>query len=159
MTVAICPGSFDPITLGHVDVVERASVLFERVVVACLRNAGKSPMFEVDARIEMLREVVGHLPGVEVGAFDGLLVDVCHDVGATVIVKGVRGGGDIEHEMPMAHMNAHVGDVETVLLPARPHWAFVSSSLVKEVARLGGDVDDLVPPAVARALAARLALS
>lgn len=153
---AVCPGSFDPVTNGHVDVIERAAPCFDHLVVACLRNVGKDPMFDVDARVELLRASTRHLANVEVAAFDGLLVDFCRERGATVVVKGLRAAGDFEYEVQMAQMNQHLGGVETFFLSARPVYSFLSSSLVKQVARFGGDVSDLVPPAVVQRLRATL---
>ena len=153
MTSVVCPGSFDPVTLGHLDIIRRAADRFDRVVVACLQNAGKSPMFDPEERLAMLREVTADLPGVEVRVFDGLLVDFCREVGVGIIVKGLRAVSDFEYELQMAQMNAHIGDVDTLFLSASPLYSFLSSSLVKEVTRFGGDVADLVPPQVARRLA------
>jgi len=157
MTVtAVCPGSFDPVTNGHLDVIRRASSRFDRLLVACLRNAGKQPLFDVDTRLDLLNEVVADLDNVEVAAFDGLLVDFCLQRGVTVIVKGLRAVSDFEYELQMAQMNSHLGDVETFFMTASPIYSFLSSSLVKEVARFGGDVTDFVPSAVVDRLAEHL---
>ena len=153
----VCPGSFDPVTLGHVDVVRRAAALFDEVVVAVLHNPAKAGTFGVDERMDLVRAGLaegGELEGVvRVEAFaDRLLVDVCHDVGATAIVKGLRGGTDFAYELPMALMNKHLTGVETLFLPGDPRFEHVSSSLVKEVVRYGGDVSGLVPDVVLDAL-------
>ena len=153
---AVCPGSFDPVTNGHVDVVTRAAALFDHVVVAVLENDAKRGLFDTGERLDLLRAALAHLPNVRVDGFHGLLVDYCRSVGAGVVVKGVRGGGDTEYELPMATMNRHLAGVETLLLPASPTWSFVSSSLVRDIARFGGDVSDLVPSEVRDGLARRL---
>ncbi|CAN5842361.1 MAG: pantetheine-phosphate adenylyltransferase [Actinomycetota bacterium] len=157
MTVtAVCPGSFDPVTNGHLDVIQRASSRFDRLLVACLRNAGKQPLFDLDIRLALLNEVVADLDNVEVAAFDGLLVDFCRERGVSVIVKGLRAVSDFEYELQMAQMNSHLGNVETFFMTTSPIYSFLSSSLVKEVARFGGDVTDFVPPAVVDRLAEQL---
>ncbi|MBA2730364.1 MAG: pantetheine-phosphate adenylyltransferase [Euzebyaceae bacterium] len=157
MTVtAVCPGSFDPVTNGHLDVIQRASSRFDRLLVACLRNAGKHPLFDLDIRLALLNEVVADLDNVEVAAFDGLLVDFCREQGVSVIVKGLRAVSDFEYELQMAQMNSHLGNVETFFMTTSPIYSFLSSSLVKEVARFGGDVTDFVPSAVADRLAEQL---
>lgn len=156
---AVCPGSFDPITMGHVDVLVRAAALYDEVVVAVLHNPAKRGTFAVEERIEFIERALPEpvATRVRVQAFAGrLLVDVCRDVGADVIVKGLRGGTDFAYELPMALMNRHLTGVETVFLPGAPEFEHVSSSLVKEVARFGGDVSGLVPDEVLRALKERL---
>jgi len=153
---AVCPGSFDPVTNGHLDVIQRASSRFDRLLVACLRNAGKQPLFDLDIRLALLNEVVADLDNVEVAAFDGLLVDFCRERGVSVIVKGLRAVSDFEYELQMAQMNSHLGNVETFFMTTSPICSFLSSSLVKEVARFGGDVTDFVPPAVVDRLAEQL---
>jgi pantetheine-phosphate adenylyltransferase len=153
---AVVPGSFDPVTHGHLDVVRRAATLFDEVVVAIGRNPSKSQLFTPDERLDLLRRTCGETPGVRVAAFTGLLATWCAEEGISAIVKGVRGAGDWDYEERMAQMNAHLTGVETVLLPTSPRWGFVSSSLVKEVARGGGDVSALVPHVVHEALQARL---
>ena len=157
MTRAVCPGSFDPVTNGHLDIFRRAAALFDELVVATGTNASKNRMFEPDERLEMLRETCAELPNVKVMGFTGLIVDFCREIGAQAIVKGLRGGNDYEYELPMAQMNAHLTGVETVFVPTTASLGYVSSSLVKEVASLGGDVSGLVPPAVLERLTARLA--
>jgi pantetheine-phosphate adenylyltransferase len=145
----VCPGSYDPPTLGHVDVIRRAAGLFEDVVVAVLHNPAKRGAFSVPERVEMLTEALGDVRGVRVEAVGGgLLVDYCRQVGAVAVVKGLRSGTDVEYELPMAVMNRHLSGLETVFLPADPRFVHVSSSLVKEVAGHGGDVSELVPKGV-----------
>ena len=154
--VAIYPGSFDPITNGHLDVIERGSRMVERLVVSVLGNAGKQPLFSVDERIGMLREAVAPFANVEVAAFDGLLVDFAFERGASLILRGIRAISDYELEWQMALMNRRLRPrIETVFLMAREEYSFISSHLVKEVARLGGDVSSMVPPAVNRRLQER----
>ncbi len=153
----VCPGSFDPVTNGHLDVVERAATLFDEVVVAVLHNPVKTGTFPVEQRLELVRQALpeGVADRVRVEAFaDRLLVDVCREVGAGAVVKGLRGGTDFAYELPMARMNRHLTGVETVFLPGDPNLEHVSSSLVKEVHRYGGDVTGLVPPGVLDALRA-----
>jgi pantetheine-phosphate adenylyltransferase len=154
---AVCPGSFDPVTYGHLDVIERAAALSDRLVVACLRNAGKQPMFDVDERLDLLRKVTADLHNVEIVAFDGLLVDFCREHGIHLVVKGLRAVSDFEYELQMAQMNRSLGGVETLFLTTSPLYSFLSSSLVKEVARFGGDVAEYVPPLVADLLRQRAA--
>lgn len=157
MRRAVCPGSFDPVTNGHVDIVRRAATLFDEVVVAVGTNMSKNRLFEPDERLEMLRDVTADLANVQVRGFTGLIVDFCREIDAVAIVKGLRGAGDYEYELPMAQMNSHLTHVETVFLPGAVGNAFVSSSLIKEVAALGGDITGLVPDAVRDRLLARLA--
>lgn len=154
----VCPGSFDPVTSGHVDVVRRATRLFDEVVVAVLANPAKEGLFTPAERRDLLDASVGQLPGVRVEIVDGgLLVDYCRRVGAIAVVKGLRSGTDFAYELPMALMNRHLTGLETVFLPGDPQLEHVSSSLVKEVAGHGGDVSGLVPSAVLPLLLARLA--
>ena len=157
MTRAVCPGSFDPVTLGHLDIVTRAARLFDEVVVAIGTNASKRRLFTPEERIDMLVEATAHLPGVRVEGFTGLLTDFCAEQGAAALVKGLRGSTDFEYELPMARMNDHLSGVETVFVAARPEFTHVSSSLVKEVASFGGDVSAFLTPAVHERLLARLA--
>ena len=153
---AVCPGSYDPVTNGHVDVVSRAATLFDEVVVAVLYNPAKEGAFPVDERVSLLEESLSSTANLRVEAFaDRLLVDVCRDLGATAIVKGLRGGTDFAYELPMALMNKHLTGIETVFLPGDPRFEHVSSSLVKEVVRYGGDVTGLVPDTVLAALRRR----
>ncbi|MEX0868199.1 MAG: pantetheine-phosphate adenylyltransferase [Nitriliruptoraceae bacterium] len=158
MTVtAVCPGSFDPVTYGHLDVIERAARRFDEVIVAVVDNPNKSSLFTLDERVDMVEQLTSSLRGVRIESFDGLLVDFCRAHGVGIVCKGVRGVADFEYEQQMAQMNLRIGDVETVFLPARPDHAYLSSSLVKEVARLGGSVAGTVPADVERALIDRLA--
>jgi pantetheine-phosphate adenylyltransferase len=147
--LAICPGSFDPLTLGHVDLVRRAALLFDRVVVAILVNDQKTPLLPQAERVELAREVFAEMPDVEVDPFDGLLVDFAARRGAVAIVRGLRSAADVEYELPMTLMNRHLRpSLETVFLPTAVELGHISSRLVKEVWRLGGDIRGLVPPAV-----------
>ncbi len=148
MIAALIPGSFDPPTNGHLDVVRRAAAFCDRLVVAVVANPSKDPLFTVRERVEMLEAEVTDLPGVEVGSFTGLLVDFAAAEGLGVIVKGLRGGKDFDYELQMAQMNMTLAGIETIFLPTSPRWGYVSSSLVREVARLGGDTTNLVPPKV-----------
>ena len=147
--VAIYPGSFDPITNGHLDLISRGSRLVERLIVAVLRNDSKQPLFSVEERVEMLREVVAGYPNVEVGSFDGLLVDYAAARGANLILRGIRAISDYEHELQMALMNRRLRpEIETAFLMAGEAYSFISSHLVKQVVSLGGNVAGLVPPVV-----------
>jgi pantetheine-phosphate adenylyltransferase len=152
---AVCPGSFDPVTHGHLDIIERAASLFDEVVVAVGVNPSKSRMFTADERLAMLRRAVEHLPGVSVEGFTGLLTTFCAERDIDAIVKGLRAGGDFDYELQMAQMNSSLTGVETVFVPTRPAWSFVASSLVKEVASMGGDVSALVPDFVDEAMRAK----
>ena len=157
--MAICPGSFDPLTVGHVDLVERAAALFDRVVVAILVNSDKSPLFTQAERVAIVREVFAPVKNVDVEAFDGLLVDYADRRGAVAIVRGLRSATDTDYELSMSLMNRHLKpSVDTVFLPTAASVAHVSSRLVKEVWRLGGDVRGLVPPAVEARLRAMRAM-
>ena len=150
---AVCPGSYDPVTNGHVDVVRRAAGLFDEVVVALLHNPTKQGTFSVARRLSLLADSLAGIDNVRIEAFAGrLLVDVCSELDARAIVKGLRGGTDFAYELPMALMNKHLTGVETVFLPGDPRFEHVSSSLVKEVAQHGGDVAGLVPDPVHAAL-------
>jgi pantetheine-phosphate adenylyltransferase len=156
MLTALCPGTFDPVTNGHLDIVRRAARLFERVVVAVVENPAKEPLFEVRERVEMLGEAVTELDNVEVDSFAGLLVDHARSRGIGVIVKGLRAVTDFDYELQMAQMNRQLAEVETCFIPTSPRWSYLSSSVVKEVARYGGDVSGLVPDHVVRRLKERL---
>ncbi len=155
---AVYPGTFDPVTNGHLDIITRGGRLFEHVIVAILKNPDKEPLFSLPERMEILRAVVGPLPNVRVEAFDGLLVDYARSRGAQAIVRGLRALSDFEYEFQMALMNRRLGpDIETVYMMPSEAYSYVSSRLVKEVARLGGDVGALVPREVAERLRARVA--
>ena len=155
--MALYPGSFDPITNGHLDLIQRGSALFDRLIVAILRNGEKHPLFSVGERMEMVKEVTGGMPNVEVGSFGGLLVDYAAQNGATVILRGIRAVSDYEYELQMALMNRRLRpDIETVFLMAGEAYSFISSRLVKEVIRLGGNIGDLVPPSIEGRLKRRL---
>ncbi|HYO41524.1 MAG TPA: pantetheine-phosphate adenylyltransferase [Nocardioidaceae bacterium] len=157
MRRAACPGSFDPVTNGHVDIIDRASRLFDEVVVAVGVNSSKRRLFSPQERIDMLAEASAGRDNVTVTGFDGLLTDFCREREVQTIVKGVRAGGDFDYELQMAQMNARLSGVETVFLPTSPSYSFLASSLVKEVAALGGDVSGLVPAFVLDRLTARIA--
>jgi pantetheine-phosphate adenylyltransferase len=145
---AVCPGSFDPVTNGHVDVINRAAGLYDQLVVAVLVNPGKAGLFSVDERMELLRDAVAELPNVTVDSFEGLLVDYCRSKDIPVIVKGLRAVSDFEYELQMAQMNRELAGVETLFVPTAPQVGHLSSSLVKQIATFGGDVSRLVPKAV-----------
>lgn len=152
---AIYPGTFDPITNGHVDIIDRARRHFPRVVVAVSQNPAKAPLFSLEERIALVKEVAAGLDGVEVDSFDGLLVDYARRKGAGVLVKGLRAVTDFEYELQMAQMNHKLAEVETMFLVATPAYSFLSSSLVREVAKFGGDVTGFVSPEVANKLKER----
>jgi pantetheine-phosphate adenylyltransferase len=154
---AVVPGSFDPVTMGHLDIIERASARFDRVVVAVLENPRKQATFSVEERLELLGGVTAHLDNVELDRFHGLLVDFCHHRGIGIICKGLRAVSDFEYELQMAQMNRRIGNVETVFMSTSPEHSYLSSSLVKEVARFGGPLDGTVPDEIAEALRDRLA--
>jgi pantetheine-phosphate adenylyltransferase len=153
---AVCPGSFDPVTNGHIDIISRASALFDEVTVAVLINKSKKSLFSVEERIDMLNAVCADFGNVKVDAFHGLLVDFCRDRDIHAIVKGLRAVSDFDYELQMAQMNSSLAPVETVFVPTSPEYSFLASSLVKEVATFGGDVSPLVPPLVLERLRARL---
>ena len=151
--VALCPGSFDPPTNGHVDIVVRAARLFERLVVAVVGNPDKRPLLPAAERVALLEGALGGVPGVEVCSFEGLLVDLARELGAGVIVKGLRSTSDMGFELQMAHINAALAPgTDTVFIAASPAWSFVSSSMVRQVASFGGDVGPFVPTGVGEAL-------
>ena len=153
---ALCPGTFDPVTNGHLDIIGRASETFETVVVGALENPSKQPMFSLEERVAMLKEACTSMPNVTVVSFRGLLVDLARAHGDAVIVQGLRAISDYEYEIQMAQMNHRLAGVETLFMSTSPRWSFLSSSLVKEVARFGGDVSGLVPDHVRASLADRL---
>ncbi|MBB1061040.1 pantetheine-phosphate adenylyltransferase [Marilutibacter spongiae] len=153
--IAVYPGTFDPITNGHVDLVDRAAPLFERLVIGVAESPGKGPALPLAQRVELARQAVARHPNVEVRGFDSLLAHFVSDVGAGVLLRGLRAVSDFEYEFQLASMNRHlIPDVETLFLTPAEQYGFISSSLVREVARLGGDVSGFVPPAVAAALQA-----
>ena len=156
MRRAVCPGSFDPVTLGHLDIVERASAIYDEVTVAVLVNKKKSLLFTVEERMDLLRQVTEAYGNVRVDNFHGLLVDYCRTQQIPVIVKGLRAISDFDYELQMAQMNLSLAGVETLFMTTNPQYSFLSSSLVKEVATCGGDVSGLVPPLVHASLTERL---
>jgi len=154
--IAVYPGTFDPITNGHLDIIDRAHLHVSTLVVAVSQNPGKQPMFTLQERIDTVKEVLNGVDGVEVSSFDGLLVDYALGRGARLIVKGLRAVSDFEYEMQMAQMNHRLAGVETLFMVANPAFSFLSSSIVKEVARFGGSIEGLVPTEVARRLKERI---
>jgi pantetheine-phosphate adenylyltransferase len=157
MSGAVCPGSFDPVTLGHIDVFERAAAHFDEIVVAVLVNPNKAGMFTAEERMELIRASTTHLPNLRVESGRGLVVDFVRSRGLGAIVKGLRTGTDFEYEQQMAQMNKHIAGVDTFFVVSDPRYSFVSSSLAKEVATLGGDVSELLPAAVNDRLRDKLA--
>ena len=153
---AICPGSFDPVTYGHLDIIRRAAALFGEVIVAVGRNSAKNYLFDLDERVDLVRAATADIPGVTVAPLDGLLVDFANAHRASVIVKGLRFASDFDFELQMAHINAVVGSVETVMLPASASWSTLSSTMIREVATYGGDVSAFLPPVVAARIRAKL---
>jgi pantetheine-phosphate adenylyltransferase len=156
MRRAVCPGSFDPVTNGHLDIVGRASRLFDEVIIGVLINQHKTGLFTIDERIEVLQDVTAGYGNVRVESFRGLLVDFCRDQQAAVVVKGLRAVSDFDYELQMAQMNIGLSGVETLFMPTNPLYSFLSSSLVKEVAKWGGDVSPYVPDLVGERLIKRL---
>ena len=156
MRRAVCPGSFDPVTNGHLDIIGRSSRILDEVIVAVLVNESKQGLFSIEERIDMLREVTAPYRNVRVESFQGLLVDFCRSAEATMVVKGLRAVSDFDYELQMAQMNIGLAGVETLFMPTNPLYSFLSSSLVKDVAKWGGDVSAHVPEVVARRLAERL---
>ena len=155
--MAVCPGTYDPVTYGHCDIIERAARLFDRVVVSVTPGSMKElPLFDAASRIAMVEASVVHLDNVRVEGFNSLIIEHARELGASVMVKGLRAISDFDYEFQMAQLNRHLAaEIETVYLPASPQYSFVSSSGVREVAAWGGSVDDWVPPHVAQALRAR----
>ncbi len=157
MRRAVCPGSFDPVTNGHLDIVQRASALFDEVIVAVGVNKSKNRLFTAEERLSMLEVATAPYDNVTVAGFTGLLTTFCQERGAHAIVKGLRAVSDFDYELQMAQMNASLTDIETVFVPTSPEWSFLASSLVKEVAAFGGDVSGLVPDFVLGPLTEKLA--
>jgi len=157
VTAALVPGSFDPPTNGHLDVIERCVGIFDEVIVGVIRNPSKSPLFDESERIEMLTELCSQWETVRVGSFGGLLVDYAAQAGADVVVKGLRAMTDFDYEFQMSQMNRHLSGIVTLFVATKPEYGYLSSSLVKEVSRLGGAVDALVPASVAAAMKERYA--
>jgi pantetheine-phosphate adenylyltransferase len=156
VATALCPGSFDPVTNGHIDIIERTARHFEDVIVAVIRNPQKSQsLFSLEERQEMLHEVTAHLPNVRIEFFKGLLVDFARDHAAEASVMGLRASSDFDYELQMAQMNQRLSGIDTFFISTSPQHSFLSSSLVREVARFGGDVSSMVPPLVAKRLAER----
>jgi pantetheine-phosphate adenylyltransferase len=156
VATALCPGSFDPVTLGHLDIIERTARHFDDVIVAVIRNPQKSKsLFTLEERQEMLREVTAHLGNVQIEFFKGLLVDFAKENGAEAIVKGLRAMTDFDYELQMAQMNHELSGIDTFFISTSPQYSFLSSSLVREVAKYGGDVSSMVPPVVAKRLTER----
>jgi len=155
MRRAVCPGSYDPATNGHLDIIERASRLFDEVVVAVGINRSKKGLFEVPERLDILREITAKLPNVLVDSWEGLLVDYCRDNEIVAVVKGLRSVSDFDYELQMAQMNRGLAGVDTLFMPTNPEYSFLASSLVKEIAKWGGDVSSLVPPNVLKRLRER----
>ncbi len=153
MTIAVYPGSFDPVTLGHLDIIERASRVVDRLIVGVLNNSMKTPMFTVAERVELLKRVTGAIPNVEVRSFGGLLVDFAHETGASVIVRGLRAVTDFEYELQMSQTNRKIApDVDTVFFTTNLEYAYLSSSIVKEVAMYEGNISEFVSPEVEQAI-------
>ena len=152
----VCPGSFDPVTNGHLDIISRAAAMYDEVVVAVLINVTKQGLFTVDERVELLREVTSQYGNVKIDRFHGLLVDFCAANGITAVVKGLRAVSDFEYEMQMAQMNYRMAKIETLFMTTNPLYSFLSSSLIKEIARYGGDVSGLVPEPVVSQLRRRM---
>ena len=146
---AIFAGSFDPITNGHLDIICRASNLFDELQIGVLYNPNKKGLFNFDERVELIKSCTSHLTNIKIVSFDGLLVNYCQDNGIDTLIRGVRTGADIEYELQMAHMNRELNpNIETVILPTKPEYSFISSSLVKEVLTFGGDIKSLVPEVI-----------
>lgn len=151
--IAVTPGSFDPITYGHVDIIERASKMFDKVYISVLKNSSKKGVFSPAERVELISAVTNHLDNVEIREFNGLLIDFCHEVGAHAIVRGLRAVSDFEYEMQLTSMNRKLdSEIETLYMMTNNNYSFISSSIVKEVAKYGGKTEDVVPPVIEEAL-------
>ncbi|HZG71596.1 MAG TPA: pantetheine-phosphate adenylyltransferase [Chondromyces sp.] len=152
-SIAVCPGSFDPITNGHLDIIQRGAKVFDKVYVSVLYNSSKQALFTVEERKELIREVTSHIPNVVIDSFNGLLIEYAHSVGANAILRGLRAVSDFEYEMQITSMNRVLDErIETFFMMTNSQYSFLSSSIVKEVARYSGDISGLVPPAVEKAL-------
>ncbi|WAM30736.1 pantetheine-phosphate adenylyltransferase [Caldicellulosiruptor naganoensis] len=157
MKIGVYPGSFDPVTNGHLDIIERASKIFDKLIVAVLVNPNKTPVFDIEERVELLKETTEHLPNVEVKAFNGLLIDFMKQENAKVIVKGLRAVSDFEYEFQMALLNKKLEpSIETIFMMTNSKYSYLSSSMVKEVARFGGCIEDLVPEKIAKKVMRKL---
>jgi len=157
LKIGVYPGSFDPVTNGHLDIIERASKIFDKLIVAVLVNPNKTPVFDIDERVELLKETTEHLPNVEVKAFKGLLIDFMKQENAKVIVKGLRAVSDFEYEFQMALLNKKLEpSIETIFMMTNSKYSYLSSSMVKEVARFGGCIEDLVPEKIAKKVMKKL---
>ncbi|HQL35317.1 MAG TPA: pantetheine-phosphate adenylyltransferase [Bacillota bacterium] len=157
MKIAVYPGSFDPATNGHIDIIKRSGALFDKVIVAVLINPNKSPLFSVEERVDILRRTCGDIKNVEIDSFSGLLIDYCKSKNANVIVKGLRAVSDFEYELQMAHMNKKLNqEIETVFIMTSSRYSYLSSSLVKEVAQFGGCIRGLVPEIIEKEIYERL---
>ena len=160
MRIAVCPGSFDPITLGHLDIIERTAQIMDRVVVGVLINRKKTPLFSVEERVNMLKSVTAHLPNVEVKAFDGLTIDFARENGAKAIVRGLRAITDFEYELQLAQTNRVMApEIDTLFLTTGLKYSYLSSSMVKEIAAYGGDISAFLAPEVARRVEEKMKLS
>jgi pantetheine-phosphate adenylyltransferase len=159
MSLVVYPGTFDPITLGHADIVRRACGMFDRVILAVAASPGKKPAFTLEERLDLARAVLADQPQVEVLGFEGLLVDFMQEQKAGIVLRGLRSGADFDYELPLAQLNRSLTGVDSVFLPPSPELSFIASSLVREVASLGGSVDHLVDPSVAKALKKRFNLN
>ena len=155
MSGAVCPGSFDPVTLGHVDIFERAAAQFDELVVAVMVNPNKSGMFTLDERIRLIEESTTHLPNLRVESGQGLIVDFVRERGLTAVVKGLRTGTDFEYELQMAQMNNAISGVHTLFIPSASSRSFLASKLIRDIARFGGDIDSFVPEPVAKRINAK----
>lgn len=160
MAIAVYPGSFDPVTLGHMDIIERTSQMMDHVIIGVLKNNSKTPLFSVEERVKMLKSVTAHLPNVEIQAFDGLLVDFVHQNHAHVIVRGLRAITDFEYELQLAQTNRVIApDIDTIFLTTNLKYSYLSSSIVKEIASYHGDIDEFLHPEVARMVREKAAAS
>ncbi|BAB06308.1 pantetheine-phosphate adenylyltransferase [Halalkalibacterium halodurans] len=159
-SIAVCPGSFDPVTLGHLDIIQRGANVFDEVIVAVLHNRNKVPLFSVEERLELLKKATEHIPNVTIDSFNGLLIDYVKQKQAKAIIRGLRAVSDFEYEMQAASINKKLGpDVETFFMMTSNQYSYLSSSIVKEVAKYEADVSDIVPPVVAEALKAKFSSS